>query len=173
MTSPLALTLDPSLDLRFERIVDVPPELVWRAWTVPQILMRWFTPVPWTTTGCDIDLRPGGRFRTVMRSPEGQEFENAGCYLEVVPNERLTWTSRLVRDFGGRARWAPMRLASYSRQRSPSNDTPMGRDTRRKRCTATPAVAIDTSRWDSRAAGERRSSSSWRSQKHSERGGGI
>jgi uncharacterized protein YndB with AHSA1/START domain len=41
------------------------------------------------------DLRPGGIFRTVMRSPEGQEFPNAGCYLEVIENEKLVWTAAL------------------------------------------------------------------------------
>ena len=47
-------------------------------------------------TECEIDLRPGGIFRTVMRSPEGQEFPNIGCYLEVVPNERLVLTDALL-----------------------------------------------------------------------------
>ena len=42
---------------------------------------------------CEIDLVPGGIFRTVMRSPEGQEYPNLGCWLEVVPNERLVWTN--------------------------------------------------------------------------------
>lgn len=71
---------DPRLDLVIERIVDVPPELVWKAWTSPEHLKPWFTPVPWKTVDCEIDLRPGGMFRTVMRSPEGQEFPNVGCY---------------------------------------------------------------------------------------------
>jgi len=52
----------------------------------------WFTPAPWTTVDCEIDLRPGGIFRFVMRSPEGQEFPNIGCYLEIVKNEKLVWT---------------------------------------------------------------------------------
>ena len=90
---------DPKLDLVLERVVDVPVELVWRAWTTPEHLKKWFTPAPWTTTDCEIDLRPGGRFYTVMRSPEGQEFPNVGCYLEVVPNERLTWTNALLPGF--------------------------------------------------------------------------
>ena len=46
-----------------------------------------------------IDLRPGGIFRTVMRSPEGQEFTNLGCYLEVVEGERLVWTNALAPGF--------------------------------------------------------------------------
>jgi uncharacterized protein YndB with AHSA1/START domain len=87
---------DPKLDLVLERVVDVPRELVWRAWTTPEHLLPWFCPKPWTTIDCEIDLRPGGIFRSVMRSPEGQEFPNVGCYLEVVPNERLVWTDALL-----------------------------------------------------------------------------
>lgn len=90
---------DPKLDLVLERIVDVPRELVWAAWTQPEHLKKWFTPAPWTTVDCEIDLRPGGIFRTVMRSPEGQEFPGAGCYLEVVKHEKLVWTSALGPDY--------------------------------------------------------------------------
>ena len=90
---------DPKLDLFLERVVDVQPELVWRAWTTPEHLKKWFKPAPWTTVDCEIDLRPGGIFRTVMRSPEGQEFPNIGCYLEVVDNERLVWTNALQPGF--------------------------------------------------------------------------
>src|SRR3981081_4054150 len=86
---------DPKLDLVLERIVDVPRELVWIAWTVPEHLKKWFTPAPWTTVDCEIDLRPGGVFRTVMRSPEGQDHPNVGCYLEIVPNRKLVWTDAL------------------------------------------------------------------------------
>jgi uncharacterized protein YndB with AHSA1/START domain len=85
----------PKLDLVLERTVDVSPEIVWIAWTQPEHLKRWFTPLPWTTVDCEIDLRPGGLFRTVMRSPEGQEFRNLGCYLEIVPHRKLVWTDAL------------------------------------------------------------------------------
>lgn len=88
--------IDPRLDLVLERVVDVPPELVWKAWTQPDHLKKWFTPRPWETVECEVDLRPGGVFRSVMRSPEGQEFPNVGCYLEVVENEKLTWTNVLL-----------------------------------------------------------------------------
>ena len=86
---------DPALDLVLERVVDVPRELVWRAWTNPEDLKQWFAPLPWRTVYCEIDLRLGGMFRTIMRSPEGQDFPNEGCYLDVVPNERLVWTDAL------------------------------------------------------------------------------
>lgn len=99
MTPAKTAPPDPRLDLVLERIVDVPKNLVWLAWTTPEHLKKWFTPVPWTTVDCEIDLRPGGIFRTVMRSPEGQEFNNVGCYLEVVENERLAWTNALQPGF--------------------------------------------------------------------------
>jgi len=99
MTPATLVTRNPKLDLVLERVVDVPRELVWAAWTKPEHLKKWFTPAPWTTTDCEIDLRPGGIFRTTMRSPEGKEFPNIGCYLEVVPNERLVFTDALLPGF--------------------------------------------------------------------------
>jgi len=98
--SPVPYRHDPDLDLVLERVVDVPPEKVWRAWTEPELLKKWFTPAPWQTVECEIDLRPGGIFRTVMRSPEGQDMPHgAGCYLEVIENRRLVWTSALGPGF--------------------------------------------------------------------------
>lgn len=90
---------DPKLDLVLEREIDVPVELVWKAWTTPESVKQWFCPKPWSVTACEIDLRPGGVFSTVMRSPEGQEFPNLGCYLEIVPNERLVFTDTLLPGF--------------------------------------------------------------------------
>jgi uncharacterized protein YndB with AHSA1/START domain len=88
---------DPELDLVLERVVPVRPELVWRAWTVPEHVVRWFAPLPWTTVDCEIDLRPGGAFRTTMRSDEGVvQSPNVACYLEIVENRRLVWTDALL-----------------------------------------------------------------------------
>ncbi len=102
------MTPDPKLDLVLERVVDVPPELVWKAWTEPEHLLQWFTPAPWTTVECDIELHPGGLFRTVMRSPEGELFPNVGCYLELIPNRKLVWTDAL--EAGYRPSRQPMHL---------------------------------------------------------------
>lgn len=65
---------DPSRDLVLERVIDVPPDVVWKAWTTPEHVIEWFAPAPWTKVDCEIDLRPGGIFRTVMRSPGGQDY---------------------------------------------------------------------------------------------------
>ncbi len=93
------MKVNPELDLVLERIVDVPVELVWKAWTRPEHLTKWFTPAPWKTTECTIDLRPGGLFHTMMQSPEGQSFPCDGCYLEIIPNKKLVWTDSLGPDF--------------------------------------------------------------------------
>jgi uncharacterized protein YndB with AHSA1/START domain len=90
---------NPALDLVLERAISVPPERVWAAWTEPELLMKWFTPAPWKTTAVDIDLRPGGRCVTTMESPEGDQYPNVGCYLQVEPNRLLVFTSMMTEDF--------------------------------------------------------------------------
>lgn len=90
---------DPQRDLKLERTVDVPPGLVWKAWTLPEYLMQWFCPKPWSVAACEIDLRPGGIFKTVFRSPEGVETPNVGTFLEVTPDRRLIWTDALGPGF--------------------------------------------------------------------------
>lgn len=86
-------------NLIFERTTTLTPEQIWKAWTDPETLMKWFCPRPWKVTDCRIDLKAGGEFYTVMQSPEGQQFPNAGCFLEVVPNKKLVWTNMMTKDF--------------------------------------------------------------------------
>ena len=102
----------PQLDLSFTRIVDGPRDKVWRAWTEPQLLMPWFCPLPWKTVDCEIDLRPGGIFRTTMQSPEGMAFPNLGCYLQIEPLKKLVWTNAMLPGF----RPAPMPGAGEAAQ---------------------------------------------------------
>lgn len=92
-------TVNPELDLVLERTVDVAPELVWRAWTTPELIVQWFSPKPWSTVACEIDLRPGGRFDTTMRSPEGEEFPSSGCILVAEEGSTLVFTSGLGPGF--------------------------------------------------------------------------
>jgi uncharacterized protein YndB with AHSA1/START domain len=79
-------------ELVVTRLIDAPRENVYRAWTEPALLRRWFAPLPWTTPFAELDVRAGGTSRVVMRSPDGEDFPNLGVYLEVVPNERLVMT---------------------------------------------------------------------------------
>ncbi|HBS04659.1 MAG TPA: polyketide cyclase [Leptospiraceae bacterium] len=90
---------DSERDLVLEREIDVPVGKVWAAWTEPKHLLKWFVPSPWSLADCEVDLRPGGIFRTVMRSPEGEEFPSNGCYLEVIPNQSLVFTDALEPGF--------------------------------------------------------------------------
>lgn len=81
-----------SFDLVLRREIDEPREKLWRCWTEPDLLKKWFCPQPWGVARAELDLRPGGCCNVTMLSPEGEEFPNAGVYLEVVPNERLVFT---------------------------------------------------------------------------------
>jgi uncharacterized protein YndB with AHSA1/START domain len=86
-------------DLILTRIIDVPCEKVFRAWTEPALLEQWFAPLPWTTPIVEIDVRVGGSSLIVMRGPDGNEFPNRGVYLEVVKNERLVFTDAFTRSW--------------------------------------------------------------------------
>ena len=79
-------------DLVLTRLIEAPRELLFRAWTDPELLKQWFAPLPWTTPEAELDVRPGGASLVVMRSPEGQDFPNRGVYLEVVENELIVVT---------------------------------------------------------------------------------
>lgn len=93
------MTFNPELDLRLERIVAVPAHKIWEAWTVPAKLMPWFCPKPWRVSACEIDLRPGGKFYTLMEGPNGESMPNTGCFLEIIPDRKLVWTSALGEAF--------------------------------------------------------------------------
>lgn len=86
-------------ELVLTRDTDVPAAALYAGWTQPQLLVQWFTPEPWRTVSAEVDLRPGGVFRTVMRSPEGQDFPNVGVFLELVPDARLVFTNAFGADW--------------------------------------------------------------------------
>jgi uncharacterized protein YndB with AHSA1/START domain len=75
------------------RVVNAPRRLVFAAWTEPRHLQRWLTgPDGWSMPICEIDLRPGGRWRYVYRKASGTEMTLTGSVREVVPPERLVTT---------------------------------------------------------------------------------
>jgi uncharacterized protein YndB with AHSA1/START domain len=79
-------------DLFLTRLIDAPRDKLFRCWTEPALIVRWFTPPPWKTIHADTDVRPGGSSYIVMQGPDGKQMPNRGVYLEVVPNERLVFT---------------------------------------------------------------------------------
>lgn len=79
-------------DLVITRVFDAPRELVWRAWTEPEHLVKWWGPEHFTSPTCKVDLRVGGKYHFCMRSPDGQDFWSTGVYREIVPYEKLVWT---------------------------------------------------------------------------------
>jgi uncharacterized protein YndB with AHSA1/START domain len=94
MSQPFAI--NPKTDFVLERFVDAPRHLVWEALTKPEHLKEWYMPRPWGAVArCELDVRPGGIFSIDIATAGGQEFPNIGCFLEVVPMERLSWTSML------------------------------------------------------------------------------
>ena len=79
-------------DFVITRVIDAPPELVFRAWTDPKHLARWWGPRGFTNPVCEMDARPGGRYRIVMRSPDGVDYPMFGVIREIVVPERIVMT---------------------------------------------------------------------------------
>jgi uncharacterized protein YndB with AHSA1/START domain len=89
-------TIDPKLDIVFERFIDAPARLVWEALTKPEHLKEWYMPREWgRVSHAEMDVRPGGIFRIDIAVGDGRNVPNLGCFLEAVPLKRLVWTSML------------------------------------------------------------------------------
>src|SRR3954467_11466998 len=87
---------DPKRDFAIERVIDAPTRLVWEALTKPEHLKEWYMPKAWGRVArAEMDVRPGGVFSIDIAVADGREVPNVGCVLEVVPMERLVWTSML------------------------------------------------------------------------------
>lgn len=99
MTTKLDIAADNDKQLVLARIIDAPVEQVYRGWTDPELMKRWFAPRPWTTPKVSMDLRPGGGNMVTMADENGTEYPNAGQYLEVVPNRRLVFTDAYTGDW--------------------------------------------------------------------------
>ncbi len=91
----------PPRELTLTRIIAAPRELVFRVWTDPVHLARWWGPRHFTNPVCTLDVRPGGALRIVMRSADGIEHPMRGVYQDVVPPERLVFSFVAV-DAGDR-----------------------------------------------------------------------
>ena len=82
--------------LVIERTFDAPRNLVWRAWSEPDLFMRWWGPRDYSCPACKIDFRVGGSWLACMRSTEGQDIWSTGEYREIVPQERIVCTDNFA-----------------------------------------------------------------------------
>ena len=86
------VTLPTDEQILITREFDAPKDLVWKAWTTPELVKRWWHANRGEMTVAEIDLRVGGTWRSVSVTPDGFEVAFHGEYREVVPNERLVST---------------------------------------------------------------------------------
>src|ERR687888_31861 len=86
------VTLPSDEQILITRNFDAPRHLVYRAYTTPELVRRWWSGKRGEVTTCEIDLRVGGRWRYVMVANEGFEVAFHGEYREIVPNERIVST---------------------------------------------------------------------------------
>jgi len=85
--------------LLIERIFDAPRELVWKAWSDPAMVQRWWGPKGFAAPAVEVDFRVGGKYLFAMQSPEfnnGEPIWSTGVYREIVPLERIVCTDCLA-----------------------------------------------------------------------------
>ena len=80
-------------ELTITRLFDAPRELVFDAWTKPEHLAQWFGPRGFSISHCELDARPGGKLRIVMRAPDDSDCPMIGVFSEVVRPTRLVYTN--------------------------------------------------------------------------------
>lgn len=86
-------------EVRIERIIDAPRDKVFRAWTDPEQLRRWWGPGEYATKHASIDLRPGGGYLLVIQAGEDDPMHLAGTFHEIDPPRRLVYSWRWVRGW--------------------------------------------------------------------------
>ncbi|MBA4058522.1 MAG: ATPase [Marivirga sp.] len=82
------------------RIFNAPRKLVWKAWTNPKHMMRWWGPKDFTSPSCKIDFRIGGKYLYCMRSSDGRDFWSTGTYGEIVPLGKIVCTDSFSDEKG-------------------------------------------------------------------------
>lgn len=91
-TRSAVVTLPASTQIMITRQFDAPRHLVYRAWTTPELIRRWWAGDRGQVTSAEVDLRPGGQWRYVMTANGGFEVAFHGEYREIVPDERIVST---------------------------------------------------------------------------------
>ena len=87
-TGSLKVTTPTDREIVMTRVFNAPRQLVYEAFTRPELMKRWFGPRGWSLVVCEIDLRVGGTFRFVLRGPDGRDLGMRGVYRELAPPER-------------------------------------------------------------------------------------
>ncbi len=92
--------------MNMERVVNASVEVVWKAWTDPEMIKKWFGPEGFTIPICEVDARKGGAIRLVMEDSagliqQGSRYPMKGTFTEVLPQKRLVYTSNAVDDTTG------------------------------------------------------------------------
>jgi uncharacterized protein YndB with AHSA1/START domain len=87
-------------ELVITRVFDAPRRRVFKMWTDPKHVAQWWGPNGFTNPVCEIDPRPGGAIRIVMRAPDGAEHPMIGMFREIVEPERLVFTNIAVDEDG-------------------------------------------------------------------------
>ena len=99
------MTADES-ELTIARFIKAPPAIVWKAWSTPEHLAKWWIPAPIECKVVKLDLRPGGGFETRMREGGGEFGPHVeGCFLEIVPEARLIFTTVLTEGWQPAEPW--------------------------------------------------------------------
>ncbi len=100
--NPLQVTTPSDREIVMTRVFDAPRQLVFDAHTKPDLVRRWLLGPPgWTMPVCEIDLRVGGRFRSVWRKDDGVEMGMGGVFREIVRPERIVHTELFDQDWTG------------------------------------------------------------------------
>jgi len=87
-------------ELIISRLFDAPRELVWKVWTDPGFVMRWWGPKNFTSPSCRIDLRVGGSYLYCMRSPEGKDYWSTGVFREIAKPKKIVCTDSFADEKG-------------------------------------------------------------------------
>ena len=111
-TGSAVVTLPASTQIMITRQFDAPRHLVFRAWTTPELIRRWWAGDRGEVTSAEVDLRPGGTWRYVMTANGGFEVAFHGEYREIVPDERIVCTE----VFEGMPEAAAVSTATFTEQ---------------------------------------------------------
>src|SRR5678815_2121138 len=87
-TGTVKVTTPSDCEIVLTRVFDAPRQLVFEAFSKPELLKRWFGPRGWSLVVCDVDFRVGGGFRFVLQGPDGRQMGMRGVYREIAPPER-------------------------------------------------------------------------------------